>query len=81
MYIKNKESNERVKLEKRRISNCKSISELKELFITELKEDYEDLLKIFENYDFPSPTIAINVNNIVFEILDIVYKNDNEITL
>lgn len=82
LYINNKEINERVKLEKRQLKNCKSITELKKLFITELEEDYEDLVKIFNNFNFFSnQKIEMNVKDTVTNIKNILLKKDAEIIL
>jgi hypothetical protein len=81
LYIKYKESNERIKLEKRQLKHCKSISELKKLFITELEEDHEDLVKIFSNFDFSNQQIEMNVKDTVIKIKDMLLKKDAEIIL
>jgi hypothetical protein len=81
LYIRNNECNERVKLEKRLLKNCKSISELKKLFITELEEDHEDLVKIFSNFDFSNRHIEMNVKDTVIKIKDMLLKKDAEIIL
>jgi hypothetical protein len=78
--IENIESGEIVELEKHYLKNCKRINNLKEMFLTNLNQDIEDLNEIFSKYEFPNDGAEISVKNTLPEIERLI-KNINADTI
>ena len=81
IFIKNTESGELVKLEKRCLKDCKRIDELKEKFLTDLDQDTEDLKQIFSDYEFPDDEVEKSVKGTLTEIEQLIRNTDAKIVL